>query len=370
MQDYISRPLWVQGSPTALYVNNLCESLIQQNVQQHCHYACRCVSELEIEIVRLPGTAPAFCLECNSSTICPTCCDRSPIARFKRKRKIIFTAIENGEWFIMECTCPFQPDTGIPCRHMARLLQAQPHHIHIRYHKAYVALYKRPGYENETARFKEQQRDRRLRITREEYDQIMSYVGSNSQEQDSVFDIPTSSCFQKRSGGLIPHQFTEDLTDNNQAADSTVSNSQDMFGHGFLSQEVGIPSEGEEEDGEEKDGALEGETTLTWEQPYLSGNAFNDMVATLQTLTAGCRAQPGVTSAMASEFYSFAARWQSKIFGEAASQTDYNGDIVSCYSAVDSRRVAKRIRSATEPNRRRKTTKTAKPQLTMEESVL
>jgi hypothetical protein len=121
IHKHIERPLW-SASPTAAHVTRICESILQQNYEQHDNYVCKVISPMEIHVVRKPDCAP-YCEDCSDDVVCGLCHKNSPIIRLKRRRIITTQLCELTARYIVRCSCPYQPTFGIPCRHVCKLLR-------------------------------------------------------------------------------------------------------------------------------------------------------------------------------------------------------------------------------------------------------
>ena len=213
MLDYQKTPLWA-NSPTVKKVSTICESQIHQCNIEASNYLCKPVSEIKISVVRKPNTAAAFCSECTSSKICEKCVATSPVPLFKRKRIIQFRATDEENLLEVVCSCPYYATYGIPCRHFVALLQVQPHHVHIRWHIDYAALFGRKGFENHLPLFEKRQFDARLKVTKAEKE--LMFINANklweesrSHSLEELFQAPLSQCFQKSATGIISHPLQE-----------------------------------------------------------------------------------------------------------------------------------------------------------------
>lgn len=329
--------LCVSGSPTASKVNMRCESQVQKNMEQAQYYACRPLTSLEIQVVRLPGTAPAFCQDCTGSEVCGSCNTGSPVAKFARRRKITFTPLP-GDSFSVTCKdCLDFPTTGIPCRHFARLTKIEPEHVHIRWHRAYPALYKRDTCEKETEDFIRRQRDRRLIVSRAQYERMMKAAKDGEQmypeevfNQD-IFANGDSHCFQNTPNGRVFHG----------SVHGSVP-AQDNMGDEdhLLSQEVGLPDTGSESASEPGD-----------RTPYLTGHTHNDLVAALTVMTGQANRNPQVKALLCNLFYEMQEKFHEGSSKILNTDVDFTGEYVSVCPQVGGGRRAVRIRSASEPQR-------------------
>jgi MULE transposase domain len=353
-RDAQSLPLWARGSPTASVVNKLCESQIQQNLDAASVYACRLTVEGTVEVVHVPDSEDAFCQECTTQTVCPLCCDQSPVCLFKRKRTIRFLPIDDGANYAVSCSCHYQPTMGIPCRHFARVLQVQPHHVHVRYWREYAALFNRNGFRKRTGELKALARDYRLKITAEEYKQLLENVKSE-QWDDSFFDVPNSVCYQKTVNGLIPY-----------AVDTTAHSaayflSHSIFDMGGFSQESGICDEQEEE--------VEEVDSLPNLPPVRSNNVYNDLCAQFAACMSLTENDSNVRRELVLDLYGVMSKFIGKLRVVTPNKSDsLKGQYVSMYQGSDKRKKSKRLVSATEPKRRRVIRDRA--ELTLENSLI
>jgi hypothetical protein len=355
-RDAQSLPLWARGSPTASVVNKLCESQIQQNLDAASVYACRLTVDGSVEIVHSsPESDHTFCQECTHQNICPLCCDLSPVCLFKRKRTISFLPIDNGTSYAVNCTCHYQPTMGIPCRHFARVLQVQPHHVHVRYWREYAAVFNRDGFGKRTAELKAMARDYRLKITPEEYSQILENVRAE-QWEESIFDVPRSVCYQKTINGLIPYEV--DTT----APSAAYFLSHSIFDMGVFSQESGICGEDDEE--------MEETDVLPDLPPVRSSNVYNDLCAQFATCLSLTENDSAVRRELVLDLYGVMSKFIGKLrVSPSKSQESLKGQYISMYQGSDQRKKGKRLRSAMEPKRRR-VAGVAKAGLTLENSLI
>jgi len=345
MQDYESRPLWAV-SPTAKVVNSFCESLIQQNKQQANNYCAMIRDDGSIDMVHLTAGNGPLCQECAADEVCHRCHGDSPIPDYQRRRTLKFIPLCDDKHYCVTCSCLYHGSTGIPCRHFAHLLPIRPHHVHLRWWKEYVALYKRPGYEMKTREFIRRRRDRRLIIRKEEYDEIMSNAAREqdlAQSHIDLFQQDESICFQRNPDGIVPHKVhLEDfIEDNDEPA-------------GFFSQEVGSPVKS---------------ASQPDPSPVLSGNLFADLTSQIQSLCQVIRDDHHLEK----EAYRVISKDIATIFNKArgknAETSDYKGEFVSLLGTTDKRLKAKRLPSACEPNRQGPNKK-RKLELTIQDSVI
>jgi hypothetical protein len=215
-------------------------------------------------------------------------------------------------------------------------MPVQPHHIHIRWRKDYAARYRRRATDSSLDRwFKSMQWDRRLVITANEYEEMMVRLDKQLPPDDSIFDVPVSECFQKTTKGMIPHQLC--------TLDSEEARS--LFGTGNLSQEIGIPTDSDENS--ESSCSRTGQTL-----PMLSGNPFNDMVATLEVLMGHLKGNHALMTELTTGFFGLASEIQKKCRDET--NTNLEGEFVSLCPETDQRKRPRRLKAAHEPDRKRK----------------
>ncbi len=234
-------------SPTANVVTKSCETQVMQQREQGGHYCCRVCSDDKFQLRRSPGSA-SFCQECERAksgglVCCDTHCVTSPIARHQRVRAVEAQDLGNGQYEIV-CSCPYFGVFGIPCRHVMVLLgDAQPSHVHIRWHKAQAAYFKDERCPDVTKAFCQRCNDHRLVVEGFEY---MMMIRNAKQREllmedapDDYWDKPSIVVNQSIHGMVPAHEDTED--DRNR------------FVHGneaLLSTEVCLSQE-LEEDGDE-----------------------------------------------------------------------------------------------------------------------
>ena len=141
-----------------------------------------------------------------------------------------------------------------------------------------------------------------------------------------------------------------------------VQANSEIFSMGLMSQESGYPSDVEIEEEEVSSPANRPPT-------YHSGNAFKDMCAHIEMLTSQCKEHPDKMAQMLGDFYVWQAKWSRIMQEDTLEEQDTQGEFVSCFSATEGRRKAKRICSATEPNRRRQRMRNDTA-LSLEDSIL
>ena len=199
---------YVAGSKTVDDVWGRCESEIHRNMKQRKNYHVRPLDRYRIELVQRHDDvdSPVFCLECSENTTCGPCSEISPIPRFRRIRTLTIHPLDPfGDNYEVTCTCPYYTTLGIPCRHFVVFCQVLPRHCIIRHLIECHALYKTPmGSPELDAYYKKKQGDLRLKITREEYDHIMSVAHQMNDESETyLFEAPSSLMFQRNAEGML-----------------------------------------------------------------------------------------------------------------------------------------------------------------------
>jgi len=235
---------YAAGSPTLDKVYRRCESEIAKNVQQSSNYHVRRVDDQRIELLQMwdDADSPVFCMECNNTTTCGPCSQMSTIPRFRRIRTLTFLPLDDdGEDYHVTCSCPYYVTLGIPCRHFSVFCQVLPKHVIMRHHMEYNALYKdgNAGSEDLDEFYKQMQRDFRLKITREEYQGIMTDARQRTRpEADHLFRSPKSLMHQRNKDGMLA--FRRVATGNTMSQDSKLM-AQDMYASVDMSEHMGVP---------------------------------------------------------------------------------------------------------------------------------
>ncbi len=158
-RDALSRSLFGR-TPTIDHLVTICESQISQQRAQTPYYACR------IEFIRQDN---------EFGTCCPNHCSTSPITQFRRLRKLRLLYDCRKRMYSVQCSCLYHSTFGIPCRHVLVVLKRLlPEHIHIRWHKKMMAHYKREGCGAETENIKAMLHERRLLVSFDEYQEMLS----------------------------------------------------------------------------------------------------------------------------------------------------------------------------------------------------
>ena len=366
MLSYNCTQLWVQGSGTANDVTKMGESLLQQRLTQLPFYGMRVVDDSHIQVVRLPGTSPAYCADCNPGLgqTCPACSNQSPLPKFRRVRMVSFTSIDFGQRYIVNCTCPLYSTTGIPCQHVAKILpQVQKHHFYVRWHRAYPALYKKEGFEEVTRTFKEMQKERRMIIPSSEYEVIMQCARSPGVQSPEAYFRFEQVPIQNNRHGSVPSDFQCNYPMRAETGDRQVINaSQEIYGMGLMSQET-FADDSDTEDAEEGENSDEQPQLAT--NVYTQGNVYKDMVAHIGNFTERFGKDLLMPEAVSS-FYSWLSEWNGKMERSNRKQTDDKGTWVSCFSKTDNRQTFVRKRGAGEPRRRKKKRKKTPAKISMD----
>ena len=235
---------YAAGSPTVDKVYPRCESEIEKNVKQRFNYHVRRVDHQSIELLQMwdEADSPIFCMECNHTTTCGPCSEMSPIPRFRRIRTLTFLPLDDlGMDFQVTCSCPYYTTFGIPCRHFSVFCQVLPRHIITRHHMAYNALYKdgHAGSEDLDKFYVRMQRDFRLKITREEYDDIMAHAWQRTRPEEAyLFRAPKSLMYQRNKDGMLA--FSRVATGNTMSQDSDLM-AQDTYAAVDMSEDMRVP---------------------------------------------------------------------------------------------------------------------------------
>jgi len=253
----------------------MAESIMQQRSNERQNYAFRLLTPLSIQLIRKPSCQRDYCEDCKEEATCQTCSDSSPITKFRRLRTITLTPASGRSGYFMKCSCLHHADSGLPCQHMCVVLDVKPHHVFIRWHKKYAALFGRRGSEALTDQMRLQRCDRRLFILPNEYQQIISFVKSKSVEfNPDLFMVPHSKPFQRCLTGLLSYEEAHALYISESMGASVFDVANNISQSSMLSQELGLPDE-------EESSSL---TTTSSSFPiafenYHSGNAYKDLCA-------------------------------------------------------------------------------------------
>ena len=244
-------------------------------------------------MVRKPNTAAAFCSECTSSKICEKWVATSPVPLFKRKRIIQFRATDEENLLEVVCSCPYYATYGIPCRHFVALLQVQPHHVHIRWHIDYAALFGRKGFENHLPLFEKRQFDARLKVTKAEKE--LMFINANklweelrSHSLEELFQAPLSQCFQKSATGIISHPLREITS---PELGMVTQSQESVAASGLVTEEFDPGSSGDDDMG------------LSHTQAYVSGNVYSNCQASLEMVLGSLREHPTKLNAWLKAFH-------------------------------------------------------------------
>lgn len=334
-QSLGAHPLWVKGSKTALQVNTVGESIIQQCLGERSNYAL----ELQpchtlIYVARLPGTTSSFCASCSVTSTCPACSKNSPITKFKnRLREVKLTPCDGSdEKFVLTCSCLWHRTIGLPCVHMCCILPTVTWaHVHVRWLRAYAVLYKRKGFEEITKYFQERQKDRRLVIDLQERNKILSYAKG----KHSVPGSEHIASILKSASKIVPVQNNPEGMIVYERAPATGFSSFD--GAGLLSQEVGGVCSSDEEE-------------QPVDAPYRSGNEYNDMIASFQQQWSNAGSMPAEAKQQIVKNFYLMIHENNNLIREHVKPTSTAtaGDYISSHLGTDKRRKGKRIRAAHE----------------------
>jgi MULE transposase domain len=128
LKHSIAKKKWARLSPTARWVTKICESQIQQNVEESDKYFVLPSGGYEVLMLRMPDEGGGlFCELCTENSTCSSCSYFSPVVKFRRVRKLTFTEVYSDSGvhigYEVECSCPYYATFGIPCRHFCVLAQ-------------------------------------------------------------------------------------------------------------------------------------------------------------------------------------------------------------------------------------------------------
>jgi hypothetical protein len=345
--------LWVTGSATANHINNMGESVLQQRLSQRPNYHVRCVNHGIIEVLRVEGSKSS-CHDCAEETqvICPTCSNSSPIPKFRRVRRISFLPLNGGSNYVVSCTCPHHSNTGIPCQHIVKVLPViRPHHFHIRWHRKYAAYYKKPGYEELTKHFHLMQKDRRLVISREEYQLAVGCaVAATQPELSTLFLIRQPlMLYDSARMALLPHD--QVVASSKDERDPILQASQEIYAMGLMSQEDGgLELELEDENEDEEMVQKKARKSISY-----TGNLRQDAIAVLHSLMNRLEHNPELSGSTMSDYFEFMGTLHRKLDRSTRSKADDQGEFVNPFpEKTDTRRRWKRKKNAAEPRREKK----------------
>ena len=223
-------------SATANDVTKVCESQIIQQKEQSSCYACSVESPWRIWFQRLP-TAGFFCEQCDKHAgcglnCCPTHSANSPITRFRRNRLVLIRQLGPNEFEVV-CTCFFHPSYGIPCRHVAAVLeQILPHHVHVRWRTQVAAFYRDSRDPGWTEYFNKRKGDLRLVVTHQEYRQLLH----NAYRLQELHATTLPPGFWQNVGAVHP-EYTGMVS---ASAGLEDDDEEDPALEGFLSVDVGL----------------------------------------------------------------------------------------------------------------------------------
>jgi len=235
---------YAAGSPTLDKVYPRCKSEIEKNVKQRSNCHVQRVDHQSVELLQMwdDADSPVFCMECNHTTTCGPCSQMSPIPRFRRIRTLTFLPLDDfGEDFHVTCSCPCYSTFGVPCRHFSVFCQVLPRHVIMSYHMEHNALYKdgHAGSEDLDEFYKRMQRDFRLKITREEHEDIMAHAWQKTgPEEDYLFRSPKSMMCQRNKDGMLA--FSCVATGNTMSQDSELM-AQDACAAVDMSEQMRVP---------------------------------------------------------------------------------------------------------------------------------
>jgi len=239
-KNYQEKKNWAKMSPTARWVTQICESQIQQNVEEMDNYLVLPDGGHEVLMLRKPQAGKEYyCEVCTPETTCNSCSYFSPIVKFRRMRRITFTEhySETGRHigYEVKCTCPYYGMFGIPCRHFCVLLQPRYHHVNVKWSLHYNLFWKRNGFAHRMPRFRARQYSNKLIVTVHEYQSMMNAADENPASRH-LFNVPFCTPIQKNKTGM--------LISGNGAQESQFTQpaaSECVYNMGGLVQEVGIP---------------------------------------------------------------------------------------------------------------------------------
>lgn len=365
-------------TPTVNHVTKEAESLITRQREQSQYYACRVQSLSTIYIKRLP-TTHTYCAECESLSslaggeglldaddfgrpeeCCPVHSSLSPIPQFARIRRIdIFSLGPEDDFYEIRCSCLFHPTTGIPCRHILHVLNpVLPHHIFVRWHKRFFAHYKEQNHEAITHEFLTKNRDRRLIVSRTEYDCLMhrATMTAGTLRLPDEFWQPEGPK-QASSMGILDLTMDDDSDDDNDYVSPNDFDDSEITA-GLLTQEVRLT---------QSDGNSENPSRTSVSERALQQMAVNHSSSLYQTgmsiLSVVCgqveqSKDTEIESIIRKSLYDMHGQVQSLLVSRYGNDRTFSGEFVSPFMALDTRKRFKRKKSWNEPNKQlRKNTK-------------
>lgn len=364
-------------TPTVNVITKEAESLLTTQREQSQYYGCQVQSNSMILMKRLP-TTHTYCAKCEIQSSlagggegyfddddfgrAPACCpvhsSMSPIPAFARIRRIeMFYLGPEGDFYEIRCSCLFHPTTGIPCRHIIRLLNSVlPHHIFVRWHKRFLAHYKKQNYEAITQEFAEKNRDRRLILSKPEYDSFMRLATTiaGTHVFPNEFWQPVGPV-QASSMGILDWTMDDDSDDDDH--DDVFSDDFDDYvagTGGLLTQEVRLTqNEGNSENPSRPSAA---EYALQRMAVLNHSSSLYQTGMSILSVVCGQVEQSKdneVESIIRRSLYNMQQQVQSLLVSRYGKERDVSGEFVSPFMSLDTRKKFKRKKSWNEPNKRR-----------------
>jgi hypothetical protein len=176
------------------------------------------------------------------------------------------------------------------------------------------------------------------------------------QWEETIFDVPKSVCYQKTVNGMIPYEV--DTTPHSAAY--FLSQGHSTFDMGGFSQELGICEEDVEEE--------EPMETLPSLPPVRSNNVYNDVCAQFASCLTLTESDPNQRRELVLDLYGVMSKFIGNLRVSPSKTDSLKGEYVSMYQGSDKRKKGKRLRSVTEPKRRRVIA--GKVALTVENSLM
>jgi hypothetical protein len=176
-------------------------------------------------------------------------------------------------------------------------------------------------------------------VTQAEKEEMLQNAMRFSSENESLelFQAPLSQFLQRNPSGVLQHNervvTTPEL--------GIVSPSQESeSSSGLVSEEVGL---GAGEDNEEPESSM----------PCVSGNTHNDCVAHLSVVVGTLREHPDKLNAWLQCFHKSNNKFLQMVRESHSDKAEHLGEYVSILPASDTRKSYKRLKSSTEPRRKK-----------------
>lgn len=327
-------------SRTCNHVTPLCESQLNQQISEKDKYVFRVVGPYEIQTKR--RKMDQYCQKCNSNDECPKHSVTSPIPTFSRVRSIQFVPLRENHYMV-KCSCFYHSTFGCPCRHVLPLMnEIQPRHVHVKHQTKFQPNYKRSDknfQEEITKEFDRLKNEYRLLMTEQEF-QVMIHNArmleiEDASSHDDYFWNDVGERYHYVTNGLVHSldlpPFLNDIS---------------KCSGGLAVQESFLSPKGNEElKVAYNASSLSLPTTVSQ-----SDNLHDSIKSIMRRCTdifnaCGTPEMEAGLRARAADMLAFAVEGMAKI---NCKKRDFEGSIVSCSVACDSRKKFLRIRRKNE----------------------